>query len=146
MCSETDVTDKTILEKRKSSSGTRKKKKTEKNDNSKNCNAGSDLNDKPQRTILEKLKSFSCFCTRKKNKDNPTLKQFNNDIKKSDHMTEKPVQSLRSYIKQKWKWTLLILVTYVIVFGAVVSTPFIVGHFRGHFTVINETEQERFIT
>ena len=93
---------------------------------SRTANEIDNLTDEPQKTFLEKMKSFFCFCTTKKNQ------------------VQKPDKSLRTYIKQNWKWVVLLLVIYIITFGAVVSAPIIVSRLR--FISQNETEQERFET
>ena len=134
--------DKTKFEKLKSFTG-RVIKKKETNSSSKKLNTankGSDLIDKSQKTIIEKMKSCFSFCTRKKNKDNPKLEK----LKSSKDESKEQVKSLRRYIKQKLKWVILSLFIYIIIFGGVLSIPFIVNHFR----VIsqNQTKKERFIT
>ena len=138
----TSKADKTKFEKLKPFIG-RVIKKKETNSSSKKLNTankGSDLTNKSQKTIIEKMKSCFSFCTREKNKDNPKLEK----LKRSKNESKEQVKSLRRYIKQKLKWVVLSFVIYIIIFGGVLSTPFVVNHFR----VIsqNQTEQERFIT
>ena len=90
-------------------------------------------------------------------------KKFNYDIKRSKNDTQKqvtletnsgintskeeikrPGKSLRHFIIQKCKWVILLVVSYVIIVGAAVTTPIIVNHFR--IRSQNETKQERSIT
>ena len=89
--------------------------------------------------IYSKMKN-----SKKMNKNDHGLKKFDNSIKRSKPEIVKPDKSLRSYMKQKWKRIYILFVFYAIIFGAVLSTPILVNHFR----VINrnETDQERSIT
>ena len=104
----------------------------------------SNLTDEVRKKKDENLKTIFSFCTKTKNEDNQGPKKFNTGIKRSKQETEKPVKSLRNYIKQKCKWVTFLFVIYTIVFGAVMSIPILVNHFR----VIsqNQAEQERSIT
>ena len=99
------------------------------------------LTDKPQKTFLEKMKLFICFCT-KKNKSNSSPRN-NHAIKKLKNEIQSQDKSLRTFIKQNWKWVISLLVVYIIISGAVVSVPILVNHFR--VMNRNETEQERSI-
>ena len=78
------------------------------------------------------------------NKNDHGLKKFDNSIKRSKHELMKSDKSLRSYIKQKWKWIFILFILYAIVFGAVLSTPILINHFR--VTSRNETEKERSVS
>ena len=120
-----NATKKTFLEKLGTffSSITGKKRKN--NHHLKKSSTTGELNNQPQKTFLEKTKSFFCFYKAKKNK-----------------VQKPPVKSLRAYIKQNCKWIIFSLVIYIIIFGAVVSTPVIINHLRAIRQ--NETEQERF--
>ena len=122
-----NATKKTFLEKLGTffSSITGKKRKN--NHHLKKSSTTGELNNQPQKTFLEKTKSFFCFYKAKKNK-----------------VQKPPVKSLRAYIKQNCKWIIFSLVIYIIIFGAVVSTPVIINHLRAIRQ--NETEQERFET
>ena len=86
------------------------------------------LTDEPQKTFLKKMTSFVGCCRAKK--------KPKNENKKED-------KSLRTYIKQNLKWVILLLVFYIIIFGAVVSVPILVNHYRDMNQ--NETDQERSI-
>ena len=81
--------------------------------------------------------------TAKKNKDKPRLQQFNYGVKRTRDETEKPVKSLRVYIKTKWKWVVLLFITYITILGATVSTPIVLNHLRDRNQ--NKTQQGRFI-
>ena len=85
--------------------------------------------------IYSKMKN-----SKKMNKNDHGVKKFDNSIKRSKPELVKPDKSLRSYMK----WLYILFVFYTIIFGAVLSTPILVNHFR--FTSRNETEQERSIT
>ena len=98
----------------------------------------------PQKRKLKKLTSFFSFCAKTKNKDNPGLKRSNWGIKKSKKEHQKLVKSLRSYIKQKLKWAILLFVVYIIFLSGIVSTPILVKHLRVRGQ--NQTKQERSIT
>ena len=87
--------------------------------------------------IYSKMKN-----SKKMNKNDHGVKKFDNSIKRSKPELVKPDKS--SYMKQKWKRLYILFVFYTIIFGAVLSTPILVNHFR--FTSRNETEQERSIT
>ena len=82
-----------------------------------------DLTHEPQKTKLETfIKSF---------------------FKRPEKVDRKPVKSLRNYIKQKWKWIIVLIVTYIIVLGGILSAPILVNHLR--ITSQNQTKKERFI-
>ena len=98
----------------------------------------------PQKPKFKKLKSLFSFCPKVKNKDNPGLKQLKCGIKKSKSEVKKPVKSLRSHIKQKWKWAVFLVVMYITFLSGLVSTPILVNHLRT--TSQNQTKQDRFIT
>ena len=89
------------------------------------------LTDETQKTFLEKILKTS----------NSRLAKFNHAIKKHKNGMQKQDKSIRMYIKQNCKWVILFLVVYIIIFGAVVSGPILVNHFR--VLNRNETEQER---
>ena len=130
--SETGQIGKIKLGKLKSFSGKTTKNRRETNLTSKTLNMASessDLIDKPEKTILAKLKSLFSFCTGKKNETNPRLKNS--------------YSSLRRYIKQKCKLIILLFIIYIIIFGAVVSIPFVMNHLR--IISQNQTQQERLI-
>ena len=143
---ETDKAQETFLGKIKSLCSSKTKKKEENKTSVKNLTTPderSNYSDENRKTKDEKLKTFSSLCTKKKNKNNLGIKKFNIDTKRSKHEIDKSIKSLRSYIKQKWKWVTFLFVIYTVIVAAVVSTPAVATHFR----VINriETEQERSI-
>ena len=102
------------------------------------------LADKIDETKFEKLKSFSSGIKEKENRKNPKQKKLKDDKKISKNEFKYRVKSLRRYIKQKWKWIILLFVTYITIFGVVVSIPIVFYH--SIITNENVTEQERFIT
>ena len=107
--------------------------------------------DKLQKTKVEKMKSFFCFCTEKKNKANSRLKKstkyevkFNYEVKRAKKEIQTTVKSLRSYIELNWKWVIFLLFIYILVLGAIISTPIIANNLK--VTIKNQTEQERSIS
>ena len=119
------------------------KKQLERQEKKKNA-IGDPETDEVQKKFLEKMKSFFCFCTAKENKKSSIQKKNNNAMKKPKTKVQKQDKSFRAYIKQNCKWVIFFLVTYIIILGAVVSTPILVNHLR--FISLNETKQERSIT
>ena len=103
---------------------------------------GSDLADKPQKTTFEKLKSLLSFYSEKTIEDNQRLRKIKHGYKRSKNEIKERGKSLRQCIKQNRKWVIIVFVIYIIVFGAVVSTPVIVNHLKNISQ--NETKQERF--
>ena len=117
-------------------------KKSESEDQKQVKPSKADLTSETRKTKLDKFKSFFSLCTRKKNNDNPRLIKSNYGIKRSKTKTKNLDKSLRHYIKQKLKWVVLLLITYVTFLGGIVSTPILINHFRA--TSQNQTEKERF--
>ena len=107
------------------------------------------LIDEPQKSFLEKVSVFFKSITWKKKK-NLSLKKSSTTHER-DVLADQPKipkkemqkqdKSLRIYIEQNCKWAILLLVIYIITFGAVVSGPILFNHFR--VMNQNETEQER---
>ena len=126
-CSETEEAGKTLLEKLKSFFGKSMEKTKKQNRGSRNLNTVNNSSD-----LIAK------------NENNPRFKKFNDlNIKRSRNKIEKPFKSLRDYMKQKFKWVICLFSIYVIIFGAVTSTPIVFNYFT--VTRQNETKQERFI-
>ena len=119
------------------------KKQLERQEKKKNP-IGDPETDKVQKKFLEKMKSFFCFCSAKEKKKSSIQKKINNEIKRPKTTVEKQDKSFRTYIKQNCKWVILFLVIYIIILGAVVSTPILVDHLR--VRSLNETKQEGSIT
>ena len=122
----TDEPQKTFLEKVSAffRSITCKKKKNHCFKKSSTTDDRESVTDEPQKTCLEKIRLLICCCKAKKRPEK-----------------QKQNKSLRIYIKQNCKWAILLLVIYIITFGAVVSGPILVNQFR--VLNRNETEQER---
>ena len=84
-------------------------------------------NNETDKTKLGKLKLLS---------SEHGIKRSRNEIKKLD--------TLKSYIKKKCKLVTFLLAIYMIIFGAITSTPSMINHFRAASQ--NRAEQDRFIT
>ena len=95
-------------------------------------------------TRQSQLKSFFSFLTRRKVKNIARLQKINYGVKRYKNEIRKSDKSLRSYIKRNCKWAAFLIVIYIMILGAIVSTPVAVNHLR--VTNQNESEQERFIT
>ena len=83
-----------------------------------------------QKTNLEKIftqQKFLLTATRNKKKNyDQRLTKLNHGFKRPEHEAVKSAKFLRTYIKQKWKQVISLSFIYIIIFGAVVSTPFVV--------------------
>ena len=156
---ETDENEKTFLEKVKlffssiakkkedipklkkfSQATKRSESKTQKPVKPRKAGQPTDITNEPKETKFEKFKSFFKLCTKKKNNENPRPKKIEFGIKRSKN----EIKSLRHYIKQKYKWVISFLLSYIIILGVVVSTPIIIYHLR--FMSRNQTKQERSIS
>ena len=95
-------------------------------------------------TRQSQLKSFFSFLTRRKVKNIARLKKINCGVKGYKNEIRKSDKSLRSYIKRNCKWAAFLIVIYIMILGAIVSTPVAVNHLRA--TNHNKSEQERLIS
>ena len=99
-----------------------------------------------EKKIKQRLKKFDHFIERSETNFSFSMKakkKTNYGVKISKEDVLKPIKSLRSYIEQHWNKVLTILLFYIILFGAIVSTPIVINHFGVQNQ--NQTEKERFI-